>query len=339
MSGGVDSSVAAYLAKKSGYEVFGIFMRNWHEDSGSCTNEQDLNMALRVAEALKINLHIYDFSNEYRDEVFKDFLDDYALGLTPNPDILCNKNVKFKHLLAAAKDLGSDLIATGHYARIIDDCLYEGIDPSKDQSYFLCALSQEQLSQAFFPLGNMCKTEVRAIARVLNLINAEKKDSTGICFIEPNNFKGFLKNYVLCKPGVIVDEHGKAIGQHQGIAFYTIGQRSGLQIGGMRSGNGQAWYVAEKLVAENKLIVVQGKEHPLLFKRSMQVTMPSIIDLPADGLAVRIRHLGQKHACKISYQKDHAIVEFASPVRAVTPGQYAAFYLNDRCLAYSRIIN
>lgn len=341
ISGGVDSAVAAYLTQKSGSQVFGIFMRNWHDDSGQCSYEEDLSMAKAVANQLSIKLHVVDFAEDYKQEVFADFITDYKQGLTPNPDILCNKNIKFKHLWNAAKQLGADKLVTGHYARIVvqDEQYYlaEGLDPKKDQSYFLCALSQEQLKQSHFPLGELAKQHVREIAKSLGLLNHNRKDSTGICFVEPKHFQKFLRKYILDKPGAIIDLSGNKVGQHSGLSFYTIGQRQGLNIGGLKNGNGQPWYVVEKDLASNQLIVCQGGDNPKLYSKKMVISQPNFSDFT--NTLVRIRHLGDKTGCEIEQDSGKYIVHFADSVRAVTPGQYAAFYKDDLCLGFARILH
>lgn len=337
ISGGVDSAVAAYLTKQKHRDTFAIFMRNWSSDSQTCSVEADLAMATNIANLLGIELKVLDFSVEYQNEVFQEFLDDYAAGLTPNPDILCNKNIKFKHLLNAAIELGAQKLVTGHYARAFDDgsnyYVREAIDPKKDQSYFLSALSSEQLKCAEFPLGSMTKVAVRQLAKELGLPNHAKKDSTGICFIEPNNFKQFLGDYILGRPGIIKDQSGKVIGKHSGLPFYTIGQRSGLNIGGRADSTGEPWFVYGKLLSENILLVTQGTDNPLLY--SLEFTIEKFdYSSKFESLSVRIRHLGQKHACRIYGNK----VILNEPIRAVTPGQFAAFYSDDICLGAAKIL-
>lgn len=338
ISGGVDSAVAAYLTQQEYPNTFAIFMRNWSSDSQACSVESDLAMATNIANLIGMELKVLDFSAEYQNEVFQEFLDDYAAGLTPNPDILCNKNIKFKHLLVAAKKLGATKLVTGHYARVFNDgrsyYVQEAIDPKKDQSYFLSALSSEQLKSAKFPLGSMTKVAVRQLAKELGLPNHDKKDSTGICFIEPNNFKQFLSDYILGRPGLIKDQNGKVIGKHSGLPFYTIGQRSGLNIGGLADGTGEPWFVYGKSLSENILLVTQGTNNPLLY--SSEIAIENFIyETKFESLSVRIRHLGKKHACRISGNK----VILNEPIRAVTPGQYAAFYSNDICLGAAKILS
>lgn len=344
ISGGVDSAVAAYLTKSQNPNTIAIFMKNWPDDGGSCNVESELALAKSIANKLELELHVVNFSEEYQAEVFQEFLDDYAAGLTPNPDILCNKNIKFKHLLHKAKSLGAEYLVTGHYARIqkteTSICLQAAIDPKKDQSYFLASLSPNQLACASFPLGNMQKTEVRKLAKEIGLPNHAKKDSTGICFIEPKHFQDFLRSYILAKPGLMLDEHGKTIGQHQGLPFYTIGQRSGLNIGGVKGSNGEPWYVYGKDLTNNSLLLVQGKNHPLLFKHKMQIgpisyTSNDLNDVSKlNNLRVRIRHLGAIYDCQVINNE----VIFKTAVRAVTPGQYAVFYHDELCLGAAKIL-
>ena len=267
MSGGVDSAVAALLLKEQGYEVTGVFMRNWEEQDGTCPAEDDYEDVRRVSEVLDIPYYTVNFSKEYQDRVFSYFLSEYAVGRTPNPDILCNTEIKFKAFLDFAVKSGADLLATGHYARISRDAggvhLLKGVDAGKDQTYFLAGLTQEQLSRAMFPIGGMQKRDVRALAREHGLPIAEKKDSTGICFIGERNFKRFLMSYLPACPGDMVDEHGKRIGRHDGLMYYTLGQRRGLGIGGC--GDGRSWFVIGKDLEKNRLLVAQGEDHPMLY--------------------------------------------------------------------------
>lgn len=345
ISGGVDSAIAAYLTKSKYPKTIAIFMKNWNDDTGVCNIEQELAIVKSIANKLEIELHVVNFSEEYRQEVFKEFLDDYAAGMTPNPDILCNKNIKFRHLLNKAKDLGANKIVTGHYAKIIkkNNMLYleEAVDSNKDQSYFLSSLSQEQISFASFPLGEMLKSDVRKLAKSIGLPNHDKKDSTGICFIEPNNFQSFLQSYILAKPGLMLNDKGETIGQHHGLPFYTIGQRSGLNIGGMKGYSGDPWFVYGKNFADNTLLLVQGKNHPLLFSKEIKIgcinwTIEGDTEefLDAPNLSVRIRHLGQKYKCSIV----NNTVLLQERIRAVTPGQYAAFYIENICLGCAKIL-
>jgi tRNA-specific 2-thiouridylase len=273
MSGGVDSSVAAWLLKEQGFEVVGLFMKNWEDDDDSeyCSTRQDWIDVVAVADILGIEVEIVNFAKEYKDRVFEDFLREYSAGRTPNPDVLCNAEIKFKAFLDHAMRLGASAIATGHYARVQHGVsgyeLLKATDLTKDQSYFLHRLNQEQLSRVLFPLGNLPKTKVREIAENLHLPNAKKKDSTGICFIGERPFREFLQKYLPSQPGPIKTANGQVLGQHIGLAFYTLGQRKGIGIGGRQTGSGDPWFVAAKDLVANSLLVVQGHEHPLLDTR------------------------------------------------------------------------
>jgi tRNA-uridine 2-sulfurtransferase len=279
LSGGVDSSVTAMLLKQQGYDVVGLFMKNWEDDDNDeyCSSKQDLIDAVSVADKLGIEIEAVNFSKEYKDRVFANFLEEYQAGRTPNPDILCNAEIKFKAFLDHAMGLGADLIATGHYAQVRENPINPGEfqllkadDGSKDQSYFLYRLNQAQLSRTLFPLGNYLKREVREMARVAGLINHDKKDSTGICFIGERPFQEFLQRYLPKKPGEIKTPEGKVVGEHDGLMYYTLGQRQGLKIGGSRDSNGEPWFVAAKDMQANELIVVQGHEHPLLLNDGLK---------------------------------------------------------------------
>ena len=276
LSGGVDSSVSAYMLLQQGYELEAVFMKNWEEDDqqAHCTAQEDLNDAQKVCDKLGIVLHTINFAAEYYDEVFEHFLSEYRANRTPNPDILCNKHIKFHYFLQYAKSLGADKIATGHYCRLKNFkdhvALYKGLDPNKDQSYFLCALSQDQLKDVLFPIGELEKPKVREIAKAQGLINHNKKDSTGICFIGPRHFKDFLARYIPAQPGDIISESGQVIGQHQGLMYYTLGQRQGLGIGGVKNYPDAPWYVAQKIVEKNQLLCVQQEQHPLLHSKQLK---------------------------------------------------------------------
>src|SRR5690349_6004190 len=276
MSGGVDSSVAALLLKRAGHEVVGLFMKNWEDDDDDeyCSTRQDLIDAAAAADVIGVDLEAVNFSAEYKDRVFAEFLREYSAGRTPNPDVLCNAEIKFKAFLDHAMRLGASKIATGHYARIKKGGerfeLLRGLDASKDQSYFLHRLNQEQLSRVMFPVGELKKAEVRRLALEAGLPNHAKKDSTGICFIGERPFRECLNKYLPKAPGRMVDEAGRALGEHIGLAFYTIGQRKGIGLGGTSGGSGEPWYVAEKRIASNELVVVRGHDHPLLLKNSLR---------------------------------------------------------------------
>lgn len=341
LSGGVDSSVAALLLLQQGYEVEGLFMKNWDEDddADNCSAEQDYSDAKKVAKKLGIKLHSINFSADYWDDVFSHFLSEQKKGRTPNPDVLCNQKIKFKVFLEYALNLGAAKIATGHYARIEhknDSYLLKcGLDNDKDQSYFLYLLNQEQLSKSLFPLGEMQKNQVRDLAQKYNLVTAHKKDSTGICFIGERNFSDFLKNYLPNKPGNVVDTEGRIIKQHDGLHFYTIGQRKGLEIGGGFGESGEAWFVADKRIQDNELVVVQG-DHELLYHSILNASdVHWIANTPQFPLQcqakIRYRQSSQDCTVFIDSQTDIKVV-FKKPQRAITPGQSIVFYQNDTCL-------
>jgi tRNA-specific 2-thiouridylase len=334
MSGGVDSSVAALLLKREGHEVTGLFMKNWEEDDDQyCPAREDLVEAAAVADRLGIELEAVNFSAEYRERVFAEFLREYAAGRTPNPDVLCNAEIKFRSFLDHAMRLGAEKIATGHYARTDGKMLFKGKDLSKDQSYFLHRLNQEQLSRAVFPLGEMKKTDVRRIAQEAGLQNYARKDSTGICFIGERPFREFLNRYLPKQPGPIKSESGKTLGEHIGLAFYTIGQRKGIGIGGP----GEAWYVAGKDMKSNVLTVVQGHDHPLLMKKELKADDASWISgqPPAapSSHSAKTRYRQADAPCTLSTVLDSEIkVEFPAPQWAVTPGQSVVLYDGEVCL-------
>ena len=339
MSGGVDSSVAALLLKRAGYDVVGLFMKNWEDDDSDeyCSTRQDLIDAAAAADVIGIELEAVNFAAEYKDRVFADFLREYAAGRTPNPDVLCNAEIKFKAFLDHAMRLGASRIATGHYARIEKRdggyALLRGVDSSKDQSYFLHRLNQAQLSRVMFPVGELEKSAVRRIALEAGLPNHAKKDSTGICFIGERPFREFLNRYLPREPGPIKTPEGKMLGEHIGLAFYTIGQRKGIGIGGA----GDAWYVAEKRIESNELVVVQGHDHPLLLKKSLEADEPSWIagEPPAapSQHAAKTRYRQADARCTLSKVLEAEIkVEFSDPQWAVTPGQSVVLYDGEVCL-------
>ena len=343
LSGGVDSSVSALLLQREGYEVEGLFMKNWEEDDDTeyCTAKQDLADAEAVANHLSIPLHRANFAAEYWDNVFEHFLSEYQAGRTPNPDILCNREIKFKVFVDYAKLLGADLIATGHYARTERSrdgtALLKGTDESKDQSYFLQGVSSDQLRDCLFPLGELDKRDVRQIAKSSGLPTFQKKDSTGICFIGERRFDDFLSQYLPAKPGIIVDLDGAVLGEHQGLMYHTIGQRGGLGLGGIRGRPESPWYVCEKRVDTNQLVVCQGNDHPALFKQRVQLSnLHWIGDTPVSGqrLAAKIRYRQPDQNCEISFNVNNqtALLTFERAQRAVTPGQWACLYDGNRCL-------
>jgi len=343
MSGGVDSAVTALLLKQQGYEVIGLFMKNWEDDDDSeyCSSRQDLIDAVSVADTIGIPIEAVNFAAEYKDRVFSYFLREYEAGRTPNPDILCNSEIKFKAFLDHAIRLGADTIATGHYAQVREVGgsfqLLKAKDSSKDQSYFLHRLNQHQLSKAMFPLGQLLKSQVRDIAREHGLSNHAKKDSTGICFIGERPFREFLNRYLPTKPGDMVTPEGKVVGKHMGLSFYTIGQRQGLGIGGSRETTGEPWFVAQKDMALNQLIVVQGHDHPLLLNRQLDTLDIHWISTSAPGLsakyAAKTRYRQQDAACHITLSADDAaLFTFDAAQWAVTPGQSVVVYDGEVCL-------
>lgn len=350
MSGGVDSSVAALLLKEQGHHVEGVFMKNWEEDDTDtyCPASQDMADAQAICDTLNIELHRVNFANEYWETVFTHFLAEYRSGRTPNPDILCNKEIKFKAFLQFAKQRGADFIATGHYSRIgqEDDQfqLLKGLDPQKDQSYFLYTLNQSQLAASLFPIGHLHKDEVRRIAEQAGFINHKKKDSTGICFIGERKFKTFLNEYLPAQPGMIQTVDGKTIGTHDGLMFYTIGQRQGLKIGGLKDASEAPWYVAAKDIAKNVLIVAQGENHPALLATHLIAQQVHWINdaPPLFPLSVRakIRYRQDDQACTIQRLNETSYqLEFAEPQRAITPGQSVVFYQSETCLGGGIIVS
>jgi tRNA-uridine 2-sulfurtransferase len=335
MSGGVDSSVAALLAKRAGHEVVGLFMKNWEDDDNDeyCSTREDLIDAAAAADAIGIELEAVNFSAEYKERVFAEFLREYAAGRTPNPDVLCNAEIKFRAFLDHAMRLGAEKIATGHYARTDGARLLRGKDGAKDQSYFLHRLTQQQLSRVMFPVGEMKKSEVRRLAQEAGLPNHAKKDSTGICFIGERPFREFLNRYLPKVPGRIVDEKGKTLGEHIGLAFYTIGQRKGIGIGGA----GDAWYVADKRIASNELVVVQGHDHPLLMKPALKAVDTAWVagSPPPEQTqhSAKTRYRQADAPCTLTAVRDSEIrVDFSSPQWAVTPGQSVVLYDGEVCL-------
>ncbi len=346
MSGGVDSSVAAYLLKEAGHRVEGVFMKNWEGDDTEtyCSAANDIADAQAVCDLLEIKLHLVNFADQYWQHVFTYFLEAYRAGYTPNPDILCNKEIKFRAFLDYAKQHGADFIATGHYARIERSSqqtrLLKGLDPQKDQSYFLSALTEAQLKHSLFPIGELPKQDVRAIAKKIGLANHAKKDSTGICFIGERKFKTFLNEYLAAQPGRIETLDGDILGQHDGLMFYTIGQRQGLKLGGQKGRIEAAWYVVEKNIKQNILIVAQGNDHPALFKQNLTVrNIHWINDAPhlPMQLMAKTRYRQTDQACEISLNQDCYEVKFKQAQRAITPGQAVVFYQDDICLGSGMI--
>ncbi len=343
MSGGVDSSVAAMLLRDRGHAVTGVFMKNWNEDDGTeyCTAKEDLFDALRVCDRLGIELETVNFAAAYWERVFAHFLAEYRAGRTPNPDVLCNREIKFKVFLDHCRSQGAEFIATGHYARtgLTADgatTLLRALDGNKDQSYFLYAVAPDAIARTLFPLGELAKPRVRALAREAGLITHDKRDSTGICFIGERRFADFLKTYLPAQPGPIATPEGRVLGQHQGLMYYTIGQREGLGIGGVRGGGEQPWYVADKQLDRNTLIVVQGSDHPLLHWHGLHAAqlhwIPDSPEQSAFACTAKTRYRQPDQACVVRWHGDSCEVRFAEPQRAITPGQSVVFYRGDRCL-------
>ncbi|WP_299178429.1 tRNA 2-thiouridine(34) synthase MnmA [uncultured Neptuniibacter sp.] len=343
MSGGVDSSVSALLLQQQGYQVEGLFMKNWDEDDGTeyCTAKDDLADAQAVCDKLGIHLHTANFAAEYWDNVFEHFLEEYKAGRTPNPDILCNREIKFKAFLEYALELGADLIATGHYVRRGDrsgkTCLLKGIDNNKDQSYFLHQVGQKEIEKTLFPVGELEKPEVRKLAEQHDLVTHNKKDSTGICFIGERRFSDFLKQYLPAQPGKIETPDGDVIGEHTGLMYYTIGQRQGLQIGGLKNYPEEPWFVAGKDLERNVLIAVQGKQHDLLFTDWLTADELFWIngeepELPFKCKA-KVRYRQSDQSCIIERHGESGYrISFSEPQRAITPGQSVVIYTKDICL-------
>ncbi|MFC4276947.1 tRNA 2-thiouridine(34) synthase MnmA [Achromobacter aloeverae] len=351
MSGGVDSSVTAWLLKQQGYEVVGLFMKNWEDDDDSeyCSTRQDWLDAASVADLIGVDIEAVNFAAEYKDRVFADFLREYSAGRTPNPDVLCNAEIKFKAFLDHAMSLGAERIATGHYARVrrVDEAagpryeLLKALDATKDQSYFLHRLNQAQLARTLFPLGEIPKTEVRRIAHEIGLHNAAKKDSTGICFIGERPFREFLNRYLPTEPGPILTPEGKRVGTHEGLSFYTLGQRKGLGVGGIKGaqredGTSDAWYSARKDLAANTLYVVQGHDHPWLLSRTLAAQDASWVAgvPPVPGAyGAKTRYRQADAACTLRDAAGEVFtLDFEQEQWAVTPGQSAVLYDGDVCL-------
>ncbi len=339
MSGGVDSAVSAALLKQQGYDVIGVFMNNWEDNSeeGVCTAESDWADVRSTCDIIGIPYYAVNFSKEYQERVFQHFLDEYAQGRTPNPDVICNREIKFKSFLDFALQLGADKIATGHFVNTDQNGrLYKGKDPGKEQSYFLYMLKAQQLKKTLFPVGDMQKSQVRELAAKLNLPVKEKKDSTGICFIGERDFKSFLKSYLPANPGIMRSAEGEVLGEHQGLMYYTLGQRKGLGIGGR--GDGRSYFVIEKDVSRNELIVVQGEDHPLLYSTSARLeNLTWVHNSPCSQrsyvrLAAKFRYRQPDQGITLTWQGDKAHLLFDQPQRAITPGQSAVLYHENECL-------
>jgi tRNA-specific 2-thiouridylase len=348
LSGGVDSAVTAWLLKQQGHEVIGIFMKNWEDDDDSeyCSSRQDFLDAASVADVIGIELEHVNFATEYKDRVFSEFLREYSAGRTPNPDVLCNAEIKFKAFMDHAMRLGAEQIATGHYARVrrvgSQVQLLKGLDASKDQSYFLHRLNQSQLQRTLFPVGELKKSEVRRIAQEIGLPNAAKKDSTGICFIGERPFREFLNRYLNQTPGPIVDDRGRRIGEHVGLSFYTLGQRKGIGIGGLKAkgaprggGEHEPWFVARKQLERNTLVAVQGHDHPWLQSHTLQADAVSWVagePPPAGSCGAKTRYRQADAACRFEPVADGFSLSFEQAQWAVTPGQSAVLYDGEVCL-------
>lgn len=340
MSGGVDSAVAAWLLKQQGHDVIGVFMKNWDEkdEHGHCLADQDWQDVQQICQVLDIPGYAADFTQEYKERVFSAFLSEYAQGLTPNPDVLCNREIKFKAFLDFAEKLGADRLATGHFARLDpENRLVKGADSNKDQSYFLYMLRKEQLRKALFPAGHLTKAQIRALAQNIGIPVYAKKDSTGICFIGERNFRQFLSQYLKPNPGLIRTDSGEVVGEHQGLMYYTLGQRKGMGIGGR--GDGRSFFVAHKDTARNELIVVQGNDHPLLYTDAVWVDQLTWThELPAQlgcevELSAKFRYRQADQPITLTIQENNCgLISCHQPQRAVTPGQSAVFYQGDICL-------
>ena len=350
MSGGVDSSVAAWLLKKQGFDVVGLFMKNWEDDDTDeyCTSREDLVDAAAVADVIGIELEAVNFAAEYRERVFAHFLREYEAGRTPNPDVLCNSEIKFRAFLDHARSLGAERIATGHYARLqrvgsrVE--LRKAADATKDQSYFLHRLTQEQLAPVLFPLGELAKRDVRAIARREGIPTWAKKDSTGICFIGERPFRDFLAKYLPRAPGPIETRDGEVVGRHHGLAYYTLGQRQGLGVGGTKDGSALPWFVAAKEAARNALVVVQGHGHPLLYRDTVDAQelhwiagVPPAATMPI-AVAAKTRYRMADASCRLELRAETCSASFDAPQWAPTPGQYLVFYDGDICLGRRVIV-
>ena len=346
MSGGVDSSVAAILLKEQGYDVIGVFMKNWEEkdDNGVCLSEEDYKDVIAVAEQLEIPYYSVNFVKEYWDKVFTYFLNEYKRGRTPNPDVMCNKEIKFRAFLDYAMKIGADYVATGHYARIIHEekdgniksVMLRGVDDNKDQTYFLCQLNQEQLEKVLFPLGSYTKPQIREIAEKYNLKTAKKKDSTGICFIGERNFNEFLSKYLPAKKGNIVNTEGKILGRHNGLMYYTIGQRKGIGIGNTKEGTGEPWFVVDKDLEKNELVVTQG-DNSVLYSKGLIATDFNFINkdeitFPLNcTVKYRYRQDDSKAVINKLNENEYEVI-FDKPQKAVTLGQIVVAYNGEKCL-------
>ena len=338
MSGGVDSAVSALLLKRQGYDVVGVFMKNWEEqdENGVCTSESDWRDVQAVCDLIDIPYYAVNFAREYWDRVFSLFLSEYRAGRTPNPDVLCNREIKFRAFLDFALQLGAEKMATGHFVRSDDEGhLLRGVDPNKDQSYFLYMLHENQLKKALFPVGGMTKTQVRALAEEAGLPVSRKKDSTGVCFIGERNFKKFLQGFLPAQPGDMVTPDGEKVGRHDGLMYYTLGQRRGLGIGGR--GDGRSFFVVDKDLKNNRLIVAQGEDHPLLYSRAATAGQVTFVgsELPKNTpchVTAKFRYRQPDQGTTVTWDGETLHFVFDTPQRAITPGQSAVLYDGDECL-------
>ena len=334
MSGGVDSAIAAHILKQQGYDVLGVFMKNWQDDGQGCNAAQDYEDVKSVCLMLDIPYYTVNFEREYYDRVFSYFLEEYRRGRTPNPDVLCNSEIKFAAFLEHAQKLGAEKLATGHYAKTDGARLLRAADASKDQTYFLCMLSPQQVRSALFPIGGMLKTEVRAIAAQLGLRVAEKKDSTGICFIGERKFRDFLSGFLPARPGEIMTPDGRVVGRHQGVIYYTLGQRRGLGIGGKTDAANSRWFVVDKDVSKNILYVEQGEPDALYSNALLATGLSFITPPPAKSFdcSAKVRYRQPDQKAHVTLTDEGARVEFENRQRAVTPGQYLAMYIGEECI-------
>lgn len=344
LSGGVDSAVCACLLKQQGHHVTGVFMQNWDDETSECTSITDKHDVKTICTQLDIPFHCVNFSQDYMDKVFVKLLDGLKKGHTPNPDILCNQEIKFKVLLDYARQQKADYLATGHYAKITQHhdqaALVRSIDDNKDQTYFLCRMPREALQHVVFPIGNFKKSDIRDLAQQFKLEVANKKDSTGICFIGERKFNDFISEYLLDKPGDIIDLNGNCIGRHKGLFYYTIGQRKGLSLGGKKNYKEQPWFVVKKNIKTNQIVVAQGEQHPKLYQRSLEANQvhwlidKNTLKTNKKFLAqAQIRHRQTLQNAIIEIKQDSLTAQFEEPQRAVTPGQSIAIYLNNICIA------
>ncbi len=335
MSGGVDSAVAAYILQQQGYDVIGVFMKNWQDDGKGCSAARDFEDVQKICSQLKITYHTVNFEKEYSDRVFSYFLDEYRRGRTPNPDVLCNSQIKFAVFLDYSRAIGAERLATGHYAKTLGGRLYKAADTKKDQTYFLCMLKKTQLIDALFPIGDMRKNNVRELAGRLGLPVADKKDSTGICFIGERKFREFLSGFLPAQPGDIKTTGGVVIGRHNGVMYYTLGQRRGLGVGGRKGFADERWFVVDKDVASNTLIVGQGDTKALYSKALRTAGISFISGAPPAAefeCAAKFRYRQADQQVNVKMDGNDALIEFRVLQRAVTPGQYASLYIGDECI-------